>query len=65
MPFKPELRDAFAANDEMRASMGQFNEFFPDGRWKSFLVVNIGHPGENAWRERLPRLNAPDVIRWD
>ena len=20
-------------------------EFFPDGRWKSVLVVNIGHPG--------------------
>ncbi|HKS99623.1 MAG TPA: hypothetical protein VJT31_08865 [Rugosimonospora sp.] len=29
-------------------------EFFPDGRWRSFLVVNIGHPGENAWLQRLP-----------
>jgi hypothetical protein len=22
-------------------------DFFPDGRWRSILVVNIGHPGEN------------------
>ncbi|WP_261555653.1 malonic semialdehyde reductase [Frankia tisae] len=39
-------------------------EFFPDGRWKSVLVVNIGHPGENPWFERLPRLDPADVIRW-
>ncbi|HTU76828.1 MAG TPA: malonic semialdehyde reductase [Trebonia sp.] len=39
-------------------------EFFPDGRRKSFLVVNIGHPGENAWRHRLPRLDHEDVISW-
>src|ERR1019366_7288201 len=96
LPFKPELRDVFAANDEMRSSTGQFSaamqagyfvlavrahglaagpmggfdagsldaDFFPDGRWKSILVVNIGHPGENAWFDRLPRLDHSDVITW-
>jgi 3-hydroxypropanoate dehydrogenase len=39
-------------------------EFFPDGRWKSILVVNIGHPGENPWHDRLPRLPHEDVIHW-
>lgn len=39
-------------------------DFFPDGRWKSILVVNIGHPGENPWFGRLPRLQHDDVIRW-
>ncbi|KJE21215.1 nitroreductase [Frankia torreyi] len=39
-------------------------EFFPDGRWKSLLVINIGHPGENPWFDRLPRLDPADVIRW-
>jgi len=39
-------------------------EFFPDGRYHSILVVNIGHPGENAWFDRLPRLDEDDVISW-
>jgi 3-hydroxypropanoate dehydrogenase len=39
-------------------------EFFPGGRYKSILVVNIGHPGENAWFPRLPRLDHEDVISW-
>jgi 3-hydroxypropanoate dehydrogenase len=39
-------------------------EFFPEGRWKSFLVVNIGHPGENPWFDRLPRLEHDDTVRW-
>jgi 3-hydroxypropanoate dehydrogenase len=39
-------------------------DFFPDGRWKSILVVNISHPGENAWFDRLPRLDHSDVITW-
>ena len=95
-PHKAELRDVFAANDELRAGTGKFNaaiqtgyfilavrayglaagpmggfdaagldaDFFPDGRWKSILVVNIGHPGENPWFDRLPRLEHPDVIQW-
>jgi 3-hydroxypropanoate dehydrogenase len=39
-------------------------EFFPDGRFKSFLVINIGHPGESPWRDRLPRLAHEDVVSW-
>jgi hypothetical protein len=79
LPFRPELKDVFAANDKMRTDTGRFSaalqagyfllavraqglaagpmggfdaealdaDFFPDGRWRSILVVNIGHPGEN------------------
>jgi len=39
-------------------------EFFPDGRFHSILVVNIGHPGQNPWYGRLPRLNHGDVVQW-
>jgi 3-hydroxypropanoate dehydrogenase len=39
-------------------------EFFGDGRFRSILVVNIGHPGENAWYNRLPRLDHEDVVSW-
>jgi 3-hydroxypropanoate dehydrogenase len=39
-------------------------DFFPDGRWKSILVVNIGHPGKEPWFGRLPRLDHSDVIKW-
>ena len=77
LPFRPELKDVFDADETMRTEtmrfsgalqagyfllavrarglaagpMGGFDrdgldaEFFPDGRWKSVLVVNIGHPG--------------------
>jgi 3-hydroxypropanoate dehydrogenase len=96
LPFRPELKDVFAANDTMRNDTGRFNaalqaayfllavrahglaagpmagfdtaavdaEFFADGRWRSILVVNIGHPGHEAWLDRLPRLEHDDVIRW-
>jgi 3-hydroxypropanoate dehydrogenase len=96
LPFRPELKDVFAANDTMREDTGQFNavlqagyfllsvrahglaagpmagfdkaavdaEFFPGGRLRSILVVNIGHPGHEAWLDRLPRLEHADVIRW-
>ncbi|MFE9257720.1 malonic semialdehyde reductase [Streptomyces sp. NPDC006879] len=37
-------------------------EFFPEGTRHTLVVANIGHPGPNAWRERLPRLTAPQVI---
>lgn len=37
-------------------------DFFSDGRLKSFMVVNIGHPGEGAYRDRLPRLDAAQVV---
>lgn len=43
---------------------GVDREFFPDNDWSTVLVVNIGHPGENPWFGRLPRLDPADVVRW-
>ena len=37
-------------------------EFFPDGRTKSIMVVNIGRPGPDAWFDRLPRLDYDTVV---
>ncbi|TDQ51920.1 malonic semialdehyde reductase [Actinorugispora endophytica] len=37
-------------------------EFFPEGRYRSLVVVNIGRPGENPWFDRLPRLDYEDVV---
>ena len=39
-------------------------EFFPGGRFKSLVVVNLGHPGENPWRDRLPRLAPETTVQW-
>jgi 3-hydroxypropanoate dehydrogenase len=96
LPFKPELREVFAANEEMATTTSRFNsalqagyfilavravglaagpmagfdsagvdsEFFADGRFKSILVVNIGHPGEDAWFDRLPRLDHSDAVQY-
>lgn len=96
LPFRPELKDVFEANEAMRTSTGSYNaalqagyfllavraaglaagpmagfdaagldaDFFPDGRFHSTLVVNIGHPGEGAWFDRLPRLGAEHVVQW-
>lgn len=38
-------------------------EFFDGTSWRTQLVVNIGHPGENPWFDRLPRISADDAIR--
>jgi len=96
LPFRPELKDRFDGQDELRAKHASFNgtlqagyfilavrahglaagpmtgfdadgvdaEFFPDGRYRSIMVVNIGHPGENPWFGRLPRLGHESVISW-
>lgn len=45
-------------------AVGVDAEFFPDGRWASTLVVNIGHPGADPWFERLPRLDHEAVLGW-
>jgi 3-hydroxypropanoate dehydrogenase len=37
-------------------------EFFPDGIHKTLAIINIGHPGENAWWGRSPRLDYTDVV---
>jgi 3-hydroxypropanoate dehydrogenase len=38
-------------------------EFFPDGDWRSILVVNIGHSGDSPWFDRLPRLDYQESVR--
>jgi 3-hydroxypropanoate dehydrogenase len=58
------------ANGLAAGPMGGFDadgidaEFFPEGQWHTILVVNIGHPGEGAWFDRLPRLSEEQVVRW-
>lgn len=37
-------------------------EFFPDGRHRALMVVNIGVPGPGAFRPRQPRLDFEDVF---
>lgn len=43
---------------------GVDREFFPEGRFRSIVVINIGHPGENPWFGRLPRLDDDTALRW-
>jgi 3-hydroxypropanoate dehydrogenase len=38
-------------------------EFFPDGRWRSIMVVNIGKPASDAFRPRQARLEYEEVAR--
>jgi nitroreductase len=37
-------------------------EFFPDGNSRALVVMNVGKPGPNAWWDRLPRLDYPQVF---
>ncbi|MDX6431346.1 MAG: 3-hydroxypropanoate dehydrogenase [Streptosporangiaceae bacterium] len=37
-------------------------EFFGDGRYDVVAVVNIGHPGPDAWFARSPRLEYDQVV---
>ena len=39
-------------------------EFFAGTPLRTILVVNIGHPGEKPWFDRLPRLDHDEVISW-
>jgi 3-hydroxypropanoate dehydrogenase len=39
-------------------------EFFAGTTWRSHLVVNIGYPGPDAFRPRMPRLAPEDVVRY-
>jgi nitroreductase len=41
---------------------GVDREFFPDGRHRALVVMNIGKTGENAWFDRLPRLAYDEVV---
>ena len=37
--------------------------FFPAGDQKSFLVVNIGQPAEDAWGDAKPKFSYDEVVR--
>ncbi len=39
-------------------------EFFGDGRWGTFLVINVGHPTEGSYRARLPRLDQEHTVQF-
>src|SRR3954466_1541449 len=41
---------------------GLEDELFAGRNLRSLLVVNIGHPAENAWFDRLPRLEHHEVV---
>lgn len=43
--------------------IGMEAEFMADANWRPILVVNVGHPGENPWFDRLPRLEPDEVVR--
>ena len=36
--------------------------FFPDGRHRTMVVMNIGEPGDDPWFDRLPRLDYDEVV---
>ena len=42
---------------------GVRREFFLDGRHEVLLLLNIGRPGPDAARDRLPRLSTEEVVR--
>jgi 3-hydroxypropanoate dehydrogenase len=39
-------------------------EFFAGRAWRSTLVVNIGRPGKDPWRARLPRLEHGEYVEY-
>jgi len=43
-------------------AVGVDGEFFAGTPLRSILVVNIGKPGEQAWFDRLPRLEFDEVV---
>ena len=54
----------FAAGPMTGADFGAIDAaFFPAGDQKSFLVVNIGQPGEEAWGEAKPKFSYDDAVR--
>ncbi|MCL8025572.1 malonic semialdehyde reductase [Nocardioides bruguierae] len=38
--------------------------FHAENGWRSQLLVNIGHPGQDPWFPRLPRLADETVLAW-
>jgi 3-hydroxypropanoate dehydrogenase len=41
---------------------GVDQEFFPDGRHRTLLVMNLGYPAVDAYKPRQPRLDYDEVV---
>ena len=41
---------------------GVDQEFFPDGRHRTLLVMNLGYPAADAYKPRQPRLDYDEVV---
>ena len=41
---------------------GLDQEFFPDGRHRTLLVMNLGYPAQDAYKPRQPRLDYDEVV---
>ena len=41
---------------------GVDREFFPDGRHRTLLVMNLGYPAPDAYKPRQPRLDYDEVV---
>ena len=41
---------------------GLDQDFFPDGRHRTLLVMNLGYPAEDAYKPRQPRLDYDEVV---
>jgi len=39
--------------------------FFPDGRWRTNFLLDIGYGDRDRLRPRLPRLGFDEVARWE
>ncbi len=39
--------------------------FFPDGRWRTNFLLNIGYGDRDRLHPRLPRLAFDEVARWE
>jgi len=39
--------------------------FFPDGRYRTNFLLNIGYGERDSLRPRLPRLRFDEVARWE
>ena len=38
-------------------------DFFPDGRWKSNFLINLGYGDQSTLRPRAPRLSFEEACR--
>ena len=47
---------------EVFDATGPAQEFFPDGRHRTLLVMNLGYPAQDAHKPRQPRPDYDEVV---